>query len=57
MSSIPAVFRESPQFVSEALSAALGRPVVVKADTDGSAAGRGAIRGRRLGCGSPGRRR
>jgi threonine dehydratase len=33
MSSIPAVFRESPQFVSEALSAALGRPVVVKADT------------------------
>jgi threonine dehydratase len=30
---IPAVFRNSPQFVSEALSQALGCPVVVKADT------------------------
>ena len=29
---IPAEFRDSPQFVSEPLSAALGRPVVVKAD-------------------------
>ena len=30
---IPAVFRNSPQFVSEALSASLGRPVVVKAES------------------------
>ncbi|HEX6655928.1 MAG TPA: pyridoxal-phosphate dependent enzyme [Candidatus Limnocylindria bacterium] len=30
---MPPVFRNSPQFVSEPRSAALGRPVVVKADT------------------------
>lgn len=30
---MPRVFRDSPQFVSEALSAAAGRPIVVKADT------------------------
>jgi len=30
---IPATFRDTPQFVSEPLSAALGRPVVVKVET------------------------
>ncbi|HEY7527312.1 MAG TPA: pyridoxal-phosphate dependent enzyme [Candidatus Limnocylindria bacterium] len=33
VSRVPAVFRDSPQYVSEQLSASLGRPVVVKVDT------------------------